>query len=265
MEVNGQRTGAGPLPAPVVPATRPAIRKALSLLLLAVAGASRAQDTGWDWMVEPYAWAATIGTDLQTRSPPIEGEGELRFPDILDKLDGVFQLRVEGQGDRAGLFADFTYLGIASDRTGRIAETSTDLDMRLFEAAGTWRTGGARGQGLDLFAGVRYIDVDLKVGFDPANPLLTGRVLDEGRSFTDFMLGVRYTWALSERWGLTLRGDGSLGDTDGTWNAGLTAHYRTGGGAWLFGYRHLQADLETDNAQAEVAMSGPTIGYGFRF
>ena len=43
----------------------------------------------------------------------------------------------------------------------------------------------------------------------------------------DFMLGARYTWSLSERWGLTLRGDGSFGDTEGTWNTSAVAPKRT--------------------------------------
>ena len=80
------------------------------------------------------------------------------------------------------------------------------------------------------------------------------------------MIGARYTWALSPKWGLTVRGDGSWGDTDGTWNASALVQYHTdGGGSWAFGYRYLEADFENDGDKLGVSLSGPTIGYAFRF
>jgi hypothetical protein len=89
--------------------------------------------------------------------------------------------------------------------------------------------------------------------------------VDSGDSYSDFMLGARYTWALSERWGLTLRGDGSWGDTDGTWNASAIANFRTEHGAWFFGYRYLDIEIEKGDASSHMTISGPGLGYGFRF
>jgi hypothetical protein len=78
------------------------------------------------------------------------------------------------------------------------------------------------------------------------------------------MLGARYTWA-SDRWGLTLRGDGSFGGTEGTWNASAIGQYRTGNGAWLFGYRYLSVELDNGPSQTELTVMGPIVGYGFIF
>lgn len=219
----------------------------------------------WDWMVEPYVWATTIRSDVSTSRPPVEGSNEMSFPDILDKLDGSLQVHLEGRGDRAGMFVDFTYLGISDSRTGAFARTEADLDTRLLEAAWVWMPEGQRDRGLDLFAGVRWIDADLKVGIDPQNVELPGRVLDVGDSYLDAMLGARYTWAPSERWRITLRGDVSAGDTEGAWNASLMAHYKVGPGGLLVGYRHLDVELASGGARTELAMTGPVVGYAFGF
>jgi hypothetical protein len=36
--------------------------------------ARAAEGEGWDWMVAPYLWAATIGTDVRTEVPPADTE-----------------------------------------------------------------------------------------------------------------------------------------------------------------------------------------------
>ncbi|UWX04811.1 DUF202 domain-containing protein [Pseudoxanthomonas sp. NC8] len=61
---------------------------------------------------------------------------------------------------------------------------------------------GERDRGLDLFGGVRYIDLDLNVRFEPNNPARPPSSLDAGARYLDLLLGARYTWALNERWGL---------------------------------------------------------------
>ena len=81
--------------------------------------------------------------------------------------------------------------------------------------------------------------------FDPENPLFDTTSFHSGRTYNDFMIGARYTWNWTDRWGVTLRGDGSSGDTEGTWNASVVGHYRMEHGAWLFGYRYLSAEFQT--------------------
>ena len=95
------------------------------------------------------------------------------------------------------------------------------------------------------------IDLDFTLQFLPDNPAFAPRAIDRGETFYDFMVGARYTWAFSDRWSLTLRGDGSWGDTEGTWNASVLGQYRTGNGSWAFGYRYLDVDLESRRRHAE--------------
>lgn len=218
-----------------------------------------------DWIVAPYGWGASIGTDVKTTTPPSESSNDTDFRDVVDKLDGAFEIHIEGQGDRFGFFTDFTYLGIADTRTHPRFVINSDLDTRLFELAAVWNPSPERFRGADVFAGLRYIDVDLTVQLDPNNAIFNNVAIDGGRSYSDFMVGGRYTWELSNRWALTLRGDGSFGDTDGTWNASAVAQFRTGNGVWAFGYRHLDVEIEAGGSKTHITMSGPEIGYGFRF
>jgi hypothetical protein len=238
-----------------------------AMLSLAFGPAALAADSEpWNWAVIPYGWAASIGADLQTGTPPEGGAStDTSFGDLVDKLDGAFQLHVEGGGERFGMFADFTYLGVASDGERPRFRTDSDLDSRLFELAFAWRPGAVRGEGLELFGGLRYIDVDLTVQFTPTNPALPTTALRSDETFNDFMVGARYRFALSNRWSLNLRGDTSFGDTDGTWNASAVADYRTGNGAWFLGYRHLDVGVEAGDNDVDITMSGPIVGYGFYF
>lgn len=225
--------------------------------------AAAADGDGWDWTITPYIWAPSVGVDLNTAVPPTGTDTE--FADIIDKIEGAFLMHVEGQGDRFGAFGDVVYLGLGDDKDHPRVRTSSDLDALLFEAAAVWNPGEGRYRGVDVFAGLRYLDIDMKVQVDPANPDFDTARIDAGESYTDFMIGARYTWELSERWGLTVRGDGSFGETDGTWSASGTVQYRMEHGAWVFGYRHMDIALEPRDNRAELILSGVTVGYGFNF
>ena len=117
----------------------------LVAVLLGSVPASAADSEGWGWMVEPYVWAASIGTDMRTFQPPTEASSDTSFPDVLDKLDGVFMGRVEGRNDRFGLFADFIYL----------ADTGEELHGLPARA---WVQGDATFSGWEAELGVELAD-----------------------------------------------------------------------------------------------------------
>jgi hypothetical protein len=252
----------------MTPKHRPHRRLLAALLLVSPFAAQAAPSSGgeWDWMVAPYVWAASVGTDVRSNTPPSNASNDLNFDDVLEKLDGVAQVHAEGQGDAFGFFADATYFGLADEDDHRVLRTESDLDMRLFELAAVWSPGTERFTGLETFFGMRIIDVDTTVQFLPYNPAFPRTSLHIGDTFYDAMIGARYTWKLSDRWSLTLRGDGSWGDTDGTWNVGLVGQYATRNGGWVFGYRYFDVDLENDTGESlSVSLDGPVIGYAFRF
>lgn len=234
--------------------------------ILACSSSDACAQERWNWVVAPYLWAVDVNTDLDV--PPLSGGIGRRtgFGDIIDKLDGAFQVHVEGQGDRFGIFADYTYLGLADDTTRPLFRSESDLDTQLFEAAAVWSPAEQRFTGVDVFAGLRYIDLDISSNITPTGPLgLPPIRIDLDRSFSDFMVGTRYTWAFADRWGVTLRGDGSWGDTEGTWNASVVANYKMKSGVWFFGYRYLDVDAQVRGVGVDLVVKGPAVGYGFKF
>jgi hypothetical protein len=243
------------------------MHKAVLGAALCLAGvSSQAQASDWDWGVAPYLWAVTIDTDLHRNVPPEGGiSNDTDFGGVLGKLDGAFLIHAEGQGDQFGLFADFIFLGLADEKDFTRFHTESDLDARMFELAGVWNPGPERFLGFDLFAGLRYIDVDLSVEFDPVAAGSPNSTLDVSKSYSDFMLGARYTAELSPRWALVLRADGSWGATDGSVNASALAQFKMTHGAWLFGYRYFNVDFSDNNSDTSLTLSGPVVGYAFAF
>ncbi|MDG2517363.1 hypothetical protein [Lysobacter soli] len=240
---------------------------ATAFMALCMAGAplaSHAEEGGaWEWTIAPYLWAPSIATDLRTGQPPAETDSA--FSDIIDKIDDAFLIHAEGRGDHFGAFADYIFLGLADDRQFPRIATRSDLDSQLFELAAFWSPGQERSHGLDLFGGLRYVDVDLKVRFDPVNPVFSPSERSIDKSYSDFMLGARYTWALSDRWQLTLRGDGSFGETEGTHSASAVVRYHVKHGAWIAGYRYLAIEVETGGNNTDIKLSGPLAGFEFAF
>ena len=238
---------------------------ALAALGLAVAAPQASASGDWEWMVAPYLWGTGIKTDLESDSPPVDGSSDERFIDLIDELDGVFQIHAEGQNEQWGAFVDFSFVGLASEDERPIVDVETDIDIRLLELAGVWSPGDGKFGGFEVFGGLRQVDVDFTVDFDPVNPAFDDTSLDVGETYNDFLLGARYIIPLSDKWSLSLRGDGSWGDTDGTWGASATLGYQAGRGSWLMGYRYLTGEFKNDDADLDITLSGFQVGYAFRF
>ncbi|WP_146908153.1 hypothetical protein [Arenimonas daejeonensis] len=239
-------------------------RIALAALALALAlPLEAAADDGWDWQVAPYLWFPTVSVDFY-RDLPAFGD-ENRFPDIVSEVDGAFMLHAEGQGDRFGVFGDVTFFSVGEQRSRPAFATDSGIDATVFEVAGVWNVEPERYKGLELFGGLRYFDVDFDASITPTNPIFSAVSFGEDRSYADFLLGARYHASLSERWGMTLRGDGSWGESDGSFGASAMFSFSMTHGAWLFGYRYLQADLPTPGQSMEIDLSGPVVAYAFRF
>ena len=234
-------------------------------IVLAAAPLANAQaDEGWDWGVTPYVWAASISTDLREDAPPVGNDSD--FSDIISKIDMAFMGHVEGQGDDFGMFGDILYLSMADGRTGDFAKTDADLDASVFELAAVWAPGEVRNQGFEVFGGLRHIIVDFNVEIDPNPALLNTWNVGFDQSFSDAMIGVRYKGAINDKWGYSLRADGSWGDTEGTYNTSVIFVYNTdGGGAWNFGYRYMDTELAVKTTSISLQLHGPVIGYTFKF
>lgn len=241
---------------------------ALALLaLLAAIPTAHAQDAqdnsqeGWQWIVAPYLWASSVGTDLREDAEPVPSETE--FSDVVSMLDMAFQMHVEGQGERFGTFVDLTYLSLSDERENNVFGTDASLDTTITEVAGVWNVDPARYEGLDVIAGVRHINADLSVKFEPTGPVFPTTTVGFDESYTDLMLGLRYSAKLSDKWSLVSRLDGGFGDTDGTTNASMMLSYKMKKGSFVFGYRYMNIELGQDTRSVDVTMQGPVFAFAF--
>lgn len=251
-------------PATAAVAAAPAAEAEANLEASSEASSGSGSGGKWDWAVTPYLWATSISSDIRKDGAPPVGS-DVDFDDILSKLDMAFQLHVEGQGDRFGAFADYTYLAL-SDSNERPAFTSdASIDTTIFEAAAVWNVEPTRFEGVDVFAGLRHLQVGSDVELDPVDPTRSNINLKMDQSFTDFMVGVRYNATLSDRWGLTLRADGGWGDTESDYSVNALMRYQLKKGTMVFGYRYMQIGVRGDAQKVDMAMQGPIIAFSKQF
>ncbi len=227
---------------------------------------ANAQTGGGDaqWSVTPYIWASDTSLDFTLNGSPVGG-ADLSFGDILDALDAAFQVHAEGgKGNWSG-FADFTFISTSDSSELPIVRIDTDSEQIVLDAAAAYWPGGA-GSPLNLFGGVRYTGFDDRYQFS-----VGGTPVGETRStqdYVDALLGIRYRFDLSDRWGLLTRGDVSFGGSEGTWQVQGLFAYMVGKrqrNHIVFGYRYTQAEFKDGNLTTDYTFSGPLAGFNFRF
>src|SRR5262245_14669442 len=215
----------------------PAAIATLGLSLASVTACAQGSDD-YDWLAIVYLWATDIQVDAENASIGAD------FSDVLDKLEMAAQVHAEVQGDELGAFIDFTFMGLGDKRSREFAELNADLDLTLMDLALVWSPGAERLAGFEAFGGLRYIDADFRLVIDPVPPGPPDQIVGTNDTYSDLLAGARYIAPLSEHWRLTVTGDVSAGETEGTWSLGAFAGYITGAHRFIAGYRHLEIDVD---------------------
>jgi len=238
---------------------------ALVLLIAFGSSASAQEKDKIAWSVTPYFWASDTTLDLTVDDTDINGGVKVPFSDLLDTLDAAFQIHVEGgKGNWSG-FADITYLETSDTFNRPLLTIRTNSKQTFVDAAVAYWPQGVGSQ-LNFYGGVRYTGFDDSYKF-----LLDADPLVKQRSSTDYydaLVGVRYRFDLSERWGLLTRADLSFGDSEGTaliqglfaYTVGKRQQNRI-----LFGYQYKEAEFKDDGLNQEFTFHGPMAGFNFRF
>ena len=240
---------------------------AVPALLVAFSASSALSQQGdsINWSVTPYFWASDTALDLTVQDTEINGGVEIPFSDLLDVLDTAIQINVEGgKGNWSG-FVDFTYLETSDTIDRPLINIATNSKQTFIDAAvAFWPDGN--GSQLSIFGGVRYSDFDERYDFLlGADSVVTRR---SSADYFDALLGVRYRFDLSERWGLLTRGDLSFGDSEGTWLVQGLFAYTVGKrqqNRILFGYQYKEAEFQDGGLNSDFSYAGPMAGFNFRF
>jgi len=239
-----------------------------ALLLMPLSTAALSQENGWNYAFSPYLWFTGLDGSITARGETFPVD--ISFSDALDDLELAIMFRFEGWKNRWGYYMETFFI----DTTSRVTTNGTlllkvDVDMWIIDLGAGYRIHefttekGLPGT-FDLLAGIRYYDsgTDLFI-------IETGN-FSSGTDWTDFVIGGRFSYPISEKWTFRMRGDLAFGGSDLTWNAVAAFDYK-----WkekwslLIGYRILDIDYEEGsgaNRKAfDIRMDGPALALTYRW
>lgn len=245
----------------------------------------------------PYAWLTGFNGTVTTNG--IGFDIDASFGDIIETSDtivafmgaidvevGRFVFQINGSHAQA---EGSTQTGFASD--GGALVVQADVDSTL---ANTWLEGfggyrvvdravdGSKRVAFDVFAGLRYtqIDLDVRVTSSATLTLPNGqtlvagseRGLENSEEWVEPFVGARAGVSLSERWYLGIRGDVGGFGLDGSsfaWQVvpalAYVWEFQGGNVGLLAGYRALGQDYESDGFEWDVVTHGPVVGFTIQF
>ena len=214
------------------------MNKKLKSVLLSVAilvsgiGAVQAEDD-WEYEIAPlYLWI--VGLEGESQIGPVTAPVSLEFQDVLDNLEGILTLHLEGHKGQHGFLFDITHVKLDPETvTPAGVPVGIDLTNQIIELGYIYRPESFGG--LEALFGVRWSNVELDGTF---GPVPTARLADE--SWADGFVGLRGLAQVSENVDFTYRGDIGAGGSDLTWSASLLFNWdfaenwtAIGGYKWL--------------------------------
>jgi len=246
------------------------------ILFAAAAGnafAESAAETGssLEWSITPYLWLADTSFELRASGQDI-GAGDVDFGELVDTLDGAFQIVAEAGRDHWSGFVDFTYLSTSDSERIELPgagslKVSTTSDQLFADAAiAFWPWPDV--SGFNVYAGIRYTDLDDRIRVDLVNPETRLGRIDADRSYTDALIGFRDRFRLTENWAAIIRMDYGFGDSDGVFLAQAILRWAVGQQrrhGIVLGYRYKDAEFKKGDREERYKYQGPLLGFNFRF
>jgi hypothetical protein len=243
----------------------------LAAAVLLVAQAAPAADS--ELRIEPYLWAAgltgTIGAPGSGPGLPVGGQIDATFGDLLGnmKIAGGFMVSADYRRDRWSVFGDWTYAHITSEAPSPLGPLFSgvegDLKGHIVQGAAGYQVYGARGARVDVFGGVRYYNLNLRLDLQAG--LLSARTLEVSPDWADGIVGVRYQALLGEHWVPGVQVDVGMGGSNYSWQGIASLGYRVSWGEISGGWRSLKVDYKSGDTTVDLALSGPFLGAVFRF
>jgi hypothetical protein len=238
----------------------------LMLVLLMVGGSvslTFAADDGeaesWEFEITPYIWGAGLDGDVSSGGVSIPIENDYNFF-VLENLDLVGSATFEARKHNWALLFDGLYIRYSDDLSNPSFETHLVNEGGFFEAAVSYRF--EKLKFMEFIAGARYVFVNLDLALTP------GPVVKASKDWVDPILGLRFTWEMTDRWLIRLRGDlGGFGaGSDLVSSAALTIEYHLSEMfALKAGYRFMKGEFEDRDFIHDVSLSGFGLGLGIRF
>lgn len=257
----------------------PLLRTAIACLLLPGIGAAQED---WEKRVAIYGYFPDIGGHTRFAAPAGD-EFEIDNNDLIRNTELAFMTSVEAQKGRWGLFGDLVFMDVSDETAGSTtlvqgsvplppgvtADASAQIEAAVLTFAGNFRALESQRNVLDAFAGVRVLGAESTLDASLSSPLgpvaaIASTVDDES---VDAIFGVKGKVGLGDasRWFLPYYVDVGTGDADRTAQAVLGIGFTTKRGEVFGTYRYLDYDMQNDSLLADLDLSGPAVGFAFRF
>jgi len=254
---------------------------AILLTMLSVPSVSAAESVSdkWESRIAVYLWMA--GMNGNTGNHLKSGSVDADFGDILDNLEAGFMANYRGKKGRWGMGLDVIYLNLGPDATvtgpnpspigPSILSASADVDVKQWIVDLTASYEAL--PGLDLLAGARYVDLDVKSKVELSVPAQKSLKISGSENWIDPIVGAEYRGriAKSNKWHYILHGDiGGFGvGSDLTWQAYGYVGYQPAKQWHIYGgIRYLSIDYDSDNSRGffyDTNIGGPVLGVGYSF
>jgi opacity protein-like surface antigen len=220
----------------------------------------------WDVAFTPYVWLAGIKGNIAIPRNDSEADVDKSFADILGDLKFAFMGTLDVEYRRFIVHTDLVFLSLGAnvERVDSLVFTEGEVDAKtlLATAAIGYRVVDQGPMYVDLYAGGRLVSLDVDLSL--TGPLQT-RKASASPSNVSPLIGGKARFPLGERWGLALQGDIGF-DSDVKWQLAGTVQYQLGD-HWRMGagYRHLQLHHDKEDAEFDIAFSGPIVAFTYIF
>ncbi len=244
------------------------IAPGLAFLLLPFLQPLQAQKT-WDFMLAPYLWFAGIEGDVSTVPGLPVAPIEVSPGEALEDTEVSLMLVFVANRGRHGISADFFYSDVQSDE-----ELAPQLGLVLKSTSKStvgslcYQYNLIEGE-LQLFAGLRYWNIDTELSFSGGAGFLDGQQVRHSEDWIDPVFGVRGRHDFGEsRFFVSgiLAGGGSVFGSDYFYDLSGTVGYRwTPAIATTFGYRLYDLKYEEDEFFYDVRQAGWLVALLWNF
>jgi hypothetical protein len=243
-------------------------------------------DGKWHFSLTPYLFVPKISGTVTYQNPAGGGGSMSATVDpnsYLESLDFAAMFAAEARKGDALIFTDYMYLHLGGQDAVVKSVTGPGGDVHVpvneggsFKVvANVWTLAAGfsvlhKPQGfLDLFGGVRLLNLSSSVGWNfsgPISSLAKEGSVSQTNSVWDAIVGLKGQVRFGQsNWFLPYYADIGGATNSWTWQAALGVGYHFGWGDIVLLERNLSYNSNGQLAQPDVRMTGPMLGATFKF
>lgn len=222
----------------------------------------------WQFSFTPYAFGLSFSGKMATLPPAGSAEIDLGFDDIWNHLNMAYSGAFFARKGDWGFWLEGFYADLEAD-----AEISSifykgieyNLQLEFYTLGGSYAVIRDDVNDLRLVFGARYLSV--KNDFVLLPGIFKGGRLYDQAEWVDPLVGVRFSHHFTDRLNFKLTALVAVfGESEEMYDLFAGGAYGFGSlGEFIVGYRHIKYDSRKGDFVFDVELSGPIIGYQFKF